>query len=556
MAVLNQQSTFLKLWKHLSKAKWNLLTLIILMSTINYMGNREFIDILSNYLIIFLFIFVIARLFIINYLLAFLTSLLISLELTFLLVSGERVSVTVLSASIDTDLSIASGTTMPFFIKAIPSIIIFSFLFIMSMSEIKKLKFKIYLLLIPCLAFITIFSVYSKLDKYQNYLVEWGGYNKTDYSSKKIYFQKLFYHRDYPLILGDGFYIATEFYELYQAKKLINHNVWPEGIVFNKDKTSPLKVIIIVGESSTVVHYSLYGYPYQTTPRMDEYYKNKEITKLDNIISGAALTRDSLRFVLSFATPLDEMRFFNYKNMVDMAKLANYQTIWISSTYESGPYTGYIATIEQSSDKYFNNRNNEILKDRDDLSIPKVLATEYKKGEKQFFILHMLGSHIPYESRYDKEDEHLVTTAKATNYDRSIHHTDRMLDKIIKFVKQQNENTLVFYFPDHGDLVTKGHGLVFGNSIEQYNIPIIIYQNKNTINMSKLIDKYRTKDGIYNINNNHYVIPEILGFDINTTTIQQAKKEGEYIYHPNGKVYKYIEVLTNGFEKSNVYNNP
>ena len=68
MAVLNQQSTFLKLWKHLSKAKWNLLTLFILMSTINYMGNREFIDILSNYLIIFFFIFVIARLFIINYL--------------------------------------------------------------------------------------------------------------------------------------------------------------------------------------------------------------------------------------------------------------------------------------------------------------------------------------------------------------------------------------------------------------------------------------------------------------------------------------------------------
>ena len=51
------------------------------------------------------------------------------------------------------------------------------------------------------------------------------------------------------------------------------------------------------------------------------------------------------------------------------------------------------------------------------------------------------------------------------------------------------------------------------------------------------------------------MITEILGFDINVTTVKQAKREGEYIYHPNGKVYKYIEVLTKGFKKSNVYNN-
>lgn len=543
-----------KLWLKINAIKWNLLTFIALIFTINYMGSKDTLSIISNYIVILLFILAIARLFIVNFVLAFIISVLISLELTFFIVTGERVSVTVLSASIDTDLSVASGTSQPFLIKSIPFILVFSFLFIMSLVEIRRLNYKKYFTLLFCVALVTIASIYYKLEVYKAYLVEWGGYTENDYGSKKLYFQKLFYHQYYPVLLGDAFYIGSEFYELWQAKKLMNHEALPEGIVFNKERNSPLKVIIIIGESSTNSHYSLYGYPYKTTPRLEQYYANKEIIKLDNIISGAALTRDSLRFILSYAVPLDNSRFFKYKNTMDMARAAGYNTIWISSTYESGPYTGYVASIEQSSDRYFNNRNNDILKDKDDLSIPKVLANEYKKGEKQFFILHMLGSHIPYSIRSDEKDKHLVTTKEATDYDRSIHHTDRMLDKVIKLVKEQDENTIVYYFPDHGDLVNRGHGLVFGDVIEQYNIPIIIFQNKNKLDMEKLIDQYRTKEGLFNTINNHYVIPEILGFDISSKVIKEAKEDGQYIYHPNGEVYKYVEVLENGFNKSRTYN--
>lgn len=72
--------------------------------------------------------------------------------------------------------------------------------------------------------------------------------------------------------------------------------------------------------------------------------------------------------------------------------------------------------------------------------------------------------------------------------------------------------------------------------------------------MEKLIDQYRTKEGLFNTINNHYIIPEILGFDISSKVIKEAKEDGQYIYHPNGEVYKYVEVLEKGFNKSKTYN--
>lgn len=162
--------------------------------------------------------------------------MLISLELTFFIVTGERVSVTVLSACIDTDLSITSGTSQPFLIKSIPFILVFSFLFITPLVEIRRLIYKKYFTLLFCVALVTIVSIYYKLEVYKAYLVEWGGYTENDYGSKKLYFQKLFYHQYYPVLLDDAFYIGSEFYELWQAKKLMNHEALSEGVVFNKEK--------------------------------------------------------------------------------------------------------------------------------------------------------------------------------------------------------------------------------------------------------------------------------------------------------------------------------
>lgn len=535
----NRIPFYIPIWNFIKKIKWNLLTLILICYLINYLGKIFLIQQIANWSIILTAILITARIRYINLLIAILFSIVIGLETSYFVLFGERVSTTILSASVDTFINYTIKVSFIILLKSLPIIIIISILLINSCLEIKKLKIKNYLILTSIIFFVAIFCIFNKLANFKENLVEEMLYNYAEDPLGNI---KYLYYKEYPIIFGDVFYLAADIYTIRNIKNNSYHDKWPDGIVLPKQPDQPTKIIIVVGESSVSTHYSLYGYQYKTTPRLDGLNKNKEIIVIENAISPAPVTRESLRLTLSYATPHNAKNFFNYKNIVEMANMAGYQTLWISSTYENGPYAGYVGSIEKSSDLSYDISNHKLLKLQDDLSLPLVMDSLYKIGKKQFIILHMQGSHIPYQSHYDKEDIAVDTDKEFAEYNRTIHHTDRVLAKIIKLVKKYNENTIVFYFSDHGEIVNRGHGIVIDNHAKQYQIPIIFYQQKNIVDIPAIIEKYRTDNGKYNNLNGHYVITELLGYKIQTKIIKQAKKEGLFIYHSDGSIHKYEDL--------------
>lgn len=135
---------------------------------------------------------------------------------------------------------------------------------------------------------------------------------KTFIRDKPLDFLKEIVYVRYPLVFGDVVYVLADIYWLNQIKTIPARTQLYEGISLSNDQDQPIatKIVLIIGESSVYDHYEIYGYPFNTTPHLTTLLQQKKIMLIDDVISPAAITRDSLRLTLSFATPSNLDVFF------------------------------------------------------------------------------------------------------------------------------------------------------------------------------------------------------------------------------------------------------
>lgn len=526
----------------LKKRKWIIITCLILSFIISYYMTGIFqpTNILVNIAIVFFLIILTAKCKILNVPIIIITSLIISGELAYVIINEERISTVILSSIVDTQIKYGLSVAKLILLLAIPISITLAFLFLKSASELRKSSFSKLLLISSFLFLVVIYDVYQNVQSRYNVLDERG---KQDFASAPLLLLNRTMYYNYPLVLGDTAYLLSYINEMRKIKNNSSHSIWPKDITLAESRKTPTKVIVVLGETSLRTHYSVYGYQYPTTPFLDSLYKSNKISVIHDVISGAPITRESIRLTLSFSTPFKKNDFYKYKNTVEMAKMAGYQTHWLSTTHEMGLYNTYVGMIGESSDIFLDSTKNDLLKTEEDLVLPQLLKEYYIKDKKQFFVLHLQGSHDPYVDRYDQIDKDAITTTpEATKYDRSIHHTDRVLKEIIKVIQEKDEDTIMYYISDHGEIINVGHGMIYGGGPLQYSIPFIIYQHKNELDIESLVQKYRSSNGILNIINTHYMLPEIMGFNISQQLVEQAKEDGLYVYHSDGFVYKYNDI--------------
>ncbi|UYZ84584.1 phosphoethanolamine transferase [Entomomonas sp. E2T0] len=506
----------------IKKVKWLLTTCITLTFILFYFMDVVVItDLIANISIVSWLIVATSRLKILNILIIFLFSTIMALEIAYVIENSERISLVILESVIDTNIVYGIFVAKIILLISIPITVLLCFLFIKSVSEIKKFSFKKQIIFAFILFAISIADVSSRIHSIYNTFDERG---KEDFSTIPLIMLAPTMQIFYPFILGDSFCLVSYINEVRKINTNIHHTAWPEGIKLSYTKETPLKIVVILGETALRQHFSLYGYEFPTTPNLNNLYKNNEITVFQNVISGAPITRESIRLSLSYATPHNKNNFYNYKNIVEMAHIANYETLWFSTTHETAVYSNYVGMIAKSSNIFYDSNSHDLLGTEEDLVLPELLDKHYETGKKQFFVLHMQGSHMDYLERFDKKDkEALTTTPENTNYDRTIHHTDRVLLKIVDVIRKHDENTVMIFISDHGEIINKGHGMVFGGGALQYEIPFITLQNKNKLNIESLIDAYRSNNNILNTINLNYILLEIIGFDIDNHLIEQSK---------------------------------
>ncbi|MDR2953786.1 MAG: sulfatase-like hydrolase/transferase [Prevotella sp.] len=226
----------------------------------------------------------------------------------------------------------------------------------------------------------------------------------------------------------------------------------------------PTTIVVVIGESLTKHHMSLYGYQRNTNPLLSQYGDSLIIYK--DVISPQVHTIPVMRSLLSMSEA-DNPRYFTEKpSLFELFNRAGYSTFLISNQDFSEEYKSSFDILLTLADKKY---NLAIHKQHDDICLPvldKVLTGN--KDKNKLILIHLIGNHMAYEFRYPKEyikfhykKDGLITEspfrddkAKTTidKYDNSVLYNDYVIDNIIRLLKkQERQNTMMMYFSDHGE---------------------------------------------------------------------------------------------------------
>ena len=319
-------------------------------------------------------------------------------------------------------------------------------------------------------------------------------------------------------------YNALSWYLAKVAFKQKPHKKFKPYQVIDLNTTSPHNIIVVMGESLSAKEMSLFGYPKKTTPHLDK-LKNAPNFRYTWGYSGGISTDVA---VPSFFTLKREPQNIapiatNKTNLLRLAKQKGYTTHYIT-TQTLFIIGGVLADFADHT---------KVYKGYDQLLVDYLDKIDWNK--KNFIVLHQRNSHSPYEKYTPSSFAKFVyknlpfKEYMQGSYCNSICYTDFLLGEIFKKVDSQKKCTVVFFTPDHAELIGRkdekgkfGHGFL---EFEDTKVPMIIYYNSAC---SKEITKnFDLKNVI-----SHYQFAKII-----------AKTLGYNIINPNEDGSYYINGL-------------
>lgn len=252
-------------------------------------------------------------------------------------------------------------------------------------------------------------------------------------------------------------------------------------------------VVMVIGESASRGHLSLYGYPLQTTPVFDSL--RDSLFVFSDAIASSTTTAGNMERILSLKVD-DATRddWWRYPLLIDIMNEAGYTTYWLSNQERTGIWGNSSGVMSGNADvvRYVGSESSEdALLDRyDEALLPEV--TKALSDTAAFIGVHLMGSHMEYSNRYPASAEYFkgadvirklprpwLCASKAqtvAEYDNSIRYTDAILGRIIDRVSRLSRPALFVYFSDHGENVydTRDYR---GRDNTSVRVPMVVYAN-------------------------------------------------------------------------------
>lgn len=252
------------------------------------------------------------------------------------------------------------------------------------------------------------------------------------------------------------------------------------------------KIILIIGESMSKFHMSLYDYKLETTPCLDSMRDSLFI--FQDVVSPFTGTSEVMQCLLTFKSVEDTLSWYEYPSLMDVLSQTEYKTFWFSNQEKAGAWGDCSGIISSKADsvKYV---GMEYSGDHSYEAFDEKLIEEFRMSvqlnQKQFFILHMMGSHPLYNRRYPqnkskfkKSDYDLAKFSAAvcqtkSEYDNSVRYTDSLLCESIRIIRDScpDERVLWIYVSDHGQDVFDFSENV-GHVAQSVEVPLILYLNE------------------------------------------------------------------------------
>ena len=286
---------------------------------------------------------------------------------------------------------------------------------------------------------------------------------------------------------------------------------------FKKNLNSDLLVVNYIGESTSALNFSSYGYPFKTTPWLNSQKKKKQFIHFSNVFAKHTATTPSLidSFSVCQKTNINECTNLNLKDLnffpvVDIFE-ENFITTHLFST--QGALRGHNLANKVVLDtknknfsgtketKFLGNRTNTNIKDKE--FFKKSYCADKKifnNNSQDVVFLHSYAGHGFYDGYIghtnkkklisypeyltsinflgkDKKNFKLVQ-----EYDTAIQYIDETLQEVIECSFQESKKTnkpLIFiYFSDHGESPATARGHDSSRlTYEMLHVPFFIYFN-------------------------------------------------------------------------------
>jgi arylsulfatase len=277
-----------------------------------------------------------------------------------------------------------------------------------------------------------------------------------------------------------------------------------KGLTHHPTLDTPLKVVVILGESARADLMSAYGYERPTTPWLDSISKNgNEVVLFNDVCSSGPNTIMSSQRIFTFWNNTPNKAWYNYPDLTNVLAHAGYYTHWITQQNPQNMYAIERLFANSAHKLYKTHIYTSLYKIKD--SSLSVMAydeallpalhrydspnTTHVNRKNIFTVVHLMGSHQNYSERYPPAfdffkakdmKECLTDDAKSQKaaYLNSLRYTDHLLEKMIKHYSSQR--ALVFYFSDHGEMIDEpqqrgffGHGTNVDHPT--IDIPFFVY---------------------------------------------------------------------------------
>lgn len=218
-----------------------------------------------------------------------------------------------------------------------------------------------------------------------------------------------------------------------------------------RSQPGPMRVILVIGESVRPDHLGLYGYARPTTPQLSTLGAPRLIFR--DVSSSANYTYMAMPNIVRQSWQGKRV------SIVSLFREAGFRTAWLSN--QQSELFMPNADISDFSD-------NELQQGfrQDSALLPKYHACFQQCGPRQLMVLHLYGSHYPYDARYLAQDRAFGPTfterggqvpgpafkeALIASYDNSLRATDRLLAELVRSLQTSSVPSVLLFTSDHGE---------------------------------------------------------------------------------------------------------
>lgn len=258
--------------------------------------------------------------------------------------------------------------------------------------------------------------------------------------------------------------------------------------------------VLVIGESARFSSFQLNGYQRETNPLL---MKTDGLISFQDVIAPATVTLMSVPLLLTPARAPWLGKASGLPSVISVFKRAGYHTAWYSTQRKHGRFDTASSLFAKDADDsrflsgVFAPGTGDYTSVYDGALIQPVRELITQGGQRQFIVLHTMGSHQHYSDRYPAEFNHFDSypalcrgnllaggfdpeqIRNLTNaYDNTIRYTDWVLSQLIDTLAATGAVSALYYIADHGQNQGDARVLPFahGNpSHDVVHVPMMVW---------------------------------------------------------------------------------